>query len=435
MGRIEKTAFLSYRRTNAPWALAIFQDLTHHGYDVFFDFNGIPTGDFKEIIVENIRERAHFLLLLTPSALERCGEPGDLFRREIETALGVKRNIVPLMLEGFSFDTKTIASQLTGELSVLRNYNALNVSVEFFPEAMERLRTRYLNVALEAVLHPATSTAVRIAKEEQAAAAAAPAVTKQELTAQKWFERGVNATDPDEKLRCYGEAICLNPNDFAAFNNRGTVRNAIGDQEGAIQDYDAAIGLKPDYSAAFNNRGVARRSQGDLKGAIRDFDDAIRLKPDYAEAYYNRGHARRNQGDLEGARKDFDDAIRLRPDFAFAFNHRGILRYDEGDPEGARKDYNDAIRLKPGYANAYFNRGNLCRDEGDLDGALKDYNETIRLKPDYADAYYNRALVWQEKNNPTAAIADLQKYLDLGGGERDGDTEEVEEMIDDLQKL
>src|SRR5262245_50501195 len=38
MGRIEKSVFLSYRRTNAPWALAIFQDLTHHGYDVFYDF-------------------------------------------------------------------------------------------------------------------------------------------------------------------------------------------------------------------------------------------------------------------------------------------------------------------------------------------------------------------------------------------------------------
>ena len=24
-----------------PWALAIYQDLTHHGYDVFFDYKGI----------------------------------------------------------------------------------------------------------------------------------------------------------------------------------------------------------------------------------------------------------------------------------------------------------------------------------------------------------------------------------------------------------
>jgi hypothetical protein len=35
MERIEKTVFLSYRRTNFPWALAIFQNLTHNGFDVF----------------------------------------------------------------------------------------------------------------------------------------------------------------------------------------------------------------------------------------------------------------------------------------------------------------------------------------------------------------------------------------------------------------
>jgi hypothetical protein len=42
MERIEKTVFLSYRRTNIPWAIAIFQDLTHNGYDAYaFNNRGI----------------------------------------------------------------------------------------------------------------------------------------------------------------------------------------------------------------------------------------------------------------------------------------------------------------------------------------------------------------------------------------------------------
>src|SRR5688572_19454352 len=95
--RIEKTVFISYRRTSVPWALAIYQSLTHHGYDVFFDYEGIGAGDFEQVILENIRARAHFLVLLTPSALERIADPGDWLRREIETALRTRRNIVPLM--------------------------------------------------------------------------------------------------------------------------------------------------------------------------------------------------------------------------------------------------------------------------------------------------------------------------------------------------
>lgn len=121
MGRVEKAVFVSYRRTNVPWALAIFQNLTQYGYDVFFDFSGLASGDFESVILENIHARAHFVVLLTPSALERCGDPTDWLRREIEAAIDSERNIVPLMLEGFDFGTPTIASQLTGKLAVLNN--------------------------------------------------------------------------------------------------------------------------------------------------------------------------------------------------------------------------------------------------------------------------------------------------------------------------
>jgi len=70
MERVEKTVFFSYRRTNIPWALAIFQNLTQNGYDVFMDYGGIASGDFERVILGNITARAHFLVLLTPSVLE-----------------------------------------------------------------------------------------------------------------------------------------------------------------------------------------------------------------------------------------------------------------------------------------------------------------------------------------------------------------------------
>lgn len=72
MGRVEKTVFISYRRTDFPWAAAIFQDLNHNGYDVFYDIKAIASGSFESVILGNIDARAHFLVLLTPSALERC---------------------------------------------------------------------------------------------------------------------------------------------------------------------------------------------------------------------------------------------------------------------------------------------------------------------------------------------------------------------------
>lgn len=97
MARIEKTVFISYRRTDVYTALAVYENLKDEGYDVFFDYRSISSGDFKQIITSNIRARAHFLLILTPTALDRCKEPGDWLRREIEIAIDEQRNIIPLL--------------------------------------------------------------------------------------------------------------------------------------------------------------------------------------------------------------------------------------------------------------------------------------------------------------------------------------------------
>ncbi|MDL1944789.1 toll/interleukin-1 receptor domain-containing protein [Chloroflexi bacterium CFX2] len=103
MPRVEKTVFISYRRTNYWTAFAVYQDLTARGFDVFIDYQNIRSGDFEKVIIENIKWRKHFLVILSPSALERCSNPNDLMRSEIESALDEGRNIVPLMMEGVRF--------------------------------------------------------------------------------------------------------------------------------------------------------------------------------------------------------------------------------------------------------------------------------------------------------------------------------------------
>src|SRR5262245_34562238 len=174
MARIEKTVFISYRRADEPWALAVFQDLTQHGYDVFIDYDGIASGNFETVILENIRARAHFLVLMTPTALERSSDPEDWMRREIEAALDSRRNIVPVMLAGFDFGTSATASQLTGKLVELKKYNGLEIpKIRFFSSEMERLRDKFLNVPVDAVLHPASDFAQQAATEQKGKAASA----------------------------------------------------------------------------------------------------------------------------------------------------------------------------------------------------------------------------------------------------------------------
>ena len=414
MKRIEKTVFLSYRRTNATWTLAIFQNLKHEGYDVFFDYSSIPSGDFESAILENIKARAHFLVLLTPSAMERCGESNDWLRREIETALDNQRNIVPLMLESFDFGTPSIASQLTGKLAALKAYNGLSVPVEYFEEAMTKLRQKFLNVPLDTVLHPASDFSQQAVKEQQTAAATALPVRQVDLTAQNWCERGFIATDTNEKLRCYNEAIRLNPDYVYAYVNRGVTHLAIDNVDHAIQDFSEAIRRNPErVEYWYLNRAYAYKEKGDWVRALQDMDEAIRRNPACpVDAYANRGNLLCLMGDWEGALRDYTEAIRLKPEDGDYYRKRGdarVMRSNSGDLEEALEDYTESISRKPNNGGiTHNNRGIVRAKIGDVDGAIQDFNEAIRADPNNSKAYNNRGKALDAKGDTAGAQRDFE---------------------------
>lgn len=227
MARVEKTVFICYRRESAGWALAIFDHLRQHGYDVFIDYEGIGSGDFERIIVENIRARAHFLVLLTPTALDRCSEPDDWLRREIEEALDCRRNIVPLLLEGFDFSSPATKKELVGRVRSLADYNGPTVTAEYFEAAMARLRS-FLDVPLEAVLHPASAAAREGARAQQVSAATEGALRDTTTAfvgqAAQGNERPMLLTDWDDFLRHYGPPLGADQS-FLALAVRGFFEN------------------------------------------------------------------------------------------------------------------------------------------------------------------------------------------------------------------
>ena len=195
---IEKTVFISYRRRDELSAVAVFGDLTHHGFDVFIDFDGIASGSFETAILENINARAHFLVVLTPTALERTSNPKDWMRREIETAIDSRRNIVPLILAGFTFSEAVAETKLSHKVELLQQYNGLIIPEGYFTEAMDRLRNKFLSVPVDAVLHPASKRAQQLAEEQKVKAKAAQAAAPQSQTSTAALHIG-NCREPDNR--------------------------------------------------------------------------------------------------------------------------------------------------------------------------------------------------------------------------------------------
>jgi tetratricopeptide (TPR) repeat protein len=380
MSQVHNTVFISYRRDVASFiARAVFLELRTHGYDVFMDVESIDSGTFDTIILNQIAARAHFLLILTPGSLERCAEPGDWLRLEIEEAMRLNRNIVPLLIN--NFDLYSSKPYLTGALEDLTRFNAVNVPHDYFEAAMERVRTRFLKMPVAANIEPTPPADVPIVDEKIEELLEQPAPTEQELDAEEYFNRA---------LQKYGG----------------------GDLEGAIEDNTRAMQLKADYAAAYLNRGNAHYDQDDLTAAIEDYDFAITLKPDYAAAYVNRGLARYDQGNLTAAIQDYDHAITLKPDYAAAYVNRGLVRHYQDDLTGAIQDYDYAIQLYPNDDAAYLNRGNAHYEIGDLTAAVQDYNLAIKLRPDET-AYNNRGEAYFSAQNYQAAYEDFRKALHL----------------------
>lgn len=295
MERIEKTVFISYRRANKPWALFIYQNLTNHGYDVFIDFQNINSGNFETAILDNIRARAHFIVVLTPSALENCNNPGDWLRREIEAAIDEKRNIVPLLVEGFDFGSPLVKNALSGKLAALSEINGLRIPDDYPFEAMDRLRERYLSIALSDVHLPGLRGETKeITTTEKTAANEAEPVKEEQLTAQTWFERGYvfqNNGNLDEAFRCYTEAVRLDPNFDWAHNNLGAIFASLKRYAEAEAAYRKAIELNPTNDKAYINLGnlLSDENRPRYKEAEDAFRKAIEINPTFAEAHSNLG--------------------------------------------------------------------------------------------------------------------------------------------------
>ena len=111
--------------------------------------------------------------------------------------------------------------------------------------------------------------------------------------------------------------------------------------------------------------------------------------------------------------------------------------YGEVEPASRKGDDNIAERYKETAAAREKVENSADYAEWtryEPDRMLAAYTEAIRRNPQDASEYWNRGKLLKARGDVSGAIADFQRYLDLGGGKRDGDQAQVEDWIKDLQK-
>ena len=143
-----------------------------------------------------------------------------------------------------------------------------------------------------------------------------------------------------------------NPKDAAAFSNRGNIRLALGDPQGAIRDQTKAIHISPEELDPYVNRGIAEEALKLWDDASNDYNYVLKKNPKDASALYNLGNVMGSMDKWIEAKEFFSQAASSNNAIAMARSSEALANYQLGDFELAEKQIRILIRKYPLFADA-----------------------------------------------------------------------------------
>jgi predicted TPR repeat methyltransferase len=133
----------------------------------------------------------------------------------------------------------------------------------------------------------------------------------------------------------------------AVFKNRGDECLKSGAFDEAVKCYRQAIAINPRYAEAHSTLGDALRDQGKINDAFPCYRNALELAPDLPDAHFGLGVALMEKSDFQNAAVCFENALALKPDFVRAHNSLGFALIELSRPAEALARFQHAISLEP----------------------------------------------------------------------------------------
>jgi hypothetical protein len=267
----EPSAYLCYRHPfSGTIARALFHALRAAGGNVFLGTDPID--------LAQIEAHAYFLVIITPALIETLQDPDDSTVLEIDHAIRTRRGIIPLLANGFSFNS----TFMPGTINVLRRYHGLTLTPETLPQTVEALTAVRFKQEIFGKLVPIPEDQRDAAQARVEAAAREPIPAADALQAEVAFNRALAHARQDRaaKLTDYDEALRLNPRHIFARYERAQERQRSGDETGALEDYDEALRQNPAYYQVALSRAELHFARGAYTNALADYDGVLALFPD-----------------------------------------------------------------------------------------------------------------------------------------------------------
>lgn len=177
-------------------------------------------------------------------------------------------------------------------------------------------------------------------------------------------------------------------------------------------------------------QGLAHLDNGEYDEAIATLTKAVRLSlGDLSEILLFRGVAYRLKGDEARALADFDASLEQDPYAVQVYCERGKLFLEQERFKEALQDFNFALNVDGQFEEVRLQRALTYEAMGLYDEAELDLSTLIQQNPTLSQPYEVRGRVRVQLRRYDEAIADLERYLRMGGGREHDNHSETQAFI------
>jgi tetratricopeptide (TPR) repeat protein len=190
-----------------------------------------------------------------------------------------------------------------------------------------------------------------------------------------------------------------------------------------------AIRVQPDNYVARANAGTILVERGQRTEALEQFDQAIRIKPESVGAHFARAKLLGELGRLPESLDEYREALRLDPTVVEAHYNYALALESAGQSADAIDQYLEIVELDPEYSAAHTNLAIAMARLGKMPEAIEHFERALAITPD-VESYANLAAIYQHVGRRDEAIETLRKGIALARSEgKDALATELEERL------
>ena len=210
----------------------------------------------------------------------------------------------------------------------------------------------------------------------------------------------------------FREALRLQPDYAAAWNNLGLAYGNAGDPQRALECFRRAVAADPALVLAAVNLAIALAQTGSSNEALQSYDRALAMAPQTLVAWVGRGALLADSGRFEAALHSFEAALRIDPTDASVLVQQAMVLLALERAQQACECAEAALRVNFSAAACNAHAGAL-RKLGRFSEALRSLEQAVELDPDFVDGWRNLSTVLHELGEDDRAVQACRKALEL----------------------